>query len=117
MERVQKRIADWKLKIAVSEAAIEHLGILGYDPNYGTRPVKRVIQQYVENELAMGILRGDFKGEDTILVDTEVMSFSSDQLSQKKLVFKQVDSISGNAPKGIRKPFHKLSWLGTRTYM
>ncbi|MCI03179.1 chaperone protein ClpB3 chloroplastic-like, partial [Trifolium medium] len=36
-----------------------------YDPNYGAKPVKRVIQQNVENEFAKGILRGEFKEEDT----------------------------------------------------
>ncbi|KAM0022543.1 putative ClpA/B family, AAA+ ATPase domain, ATPase, AAA-type, core, Clp, repeat (R) [Helianthus debilis subsp. tardiflorus] len=96
LERVQKRIADRKLKIVVSEAAVDHLGSLGYDPNYGARPVKRVIQQYVENELAKGILRGDFKDEDTISVDTEVTAFSNGQLPQQKLVFKRV----GDASKG-----------------
>ncbi|KAJ0660531.1 putative AAA+ ATPase domain, ATPase, AAA-type, core, Clp, repeat (R) domain, Clp ATPase [Helianthus annuus] len=96
LERVQKRIADRKLKIVVSEAAVDHLGNLGYDPNYGARPVKRVIQQYVENELAKGILRGDFKDEDTISVDTEVTAFSNGQLPQQKLVFKRV----GDASKG-----------------
>ncbi|GJU40497.1 chaperone protein ClpB3, chloroplastic [Tanacetum coccineum] len=99
LERVQKRVADRKLKIMVSEAAVELLGSLGYDPNYGARPVKRVIQQHVENELAKGILRGDFKDEDTISVDTEVTAFSNGQLPQQKLVFKRVDS-HGGAPEG-----------------
>lgn len=100
LERVQKRIADRKLKIVVSEAAVELLGSLGYDPNYGARPVKRVIQQHVENELAKGILRGDFKDEDTISVDTEVTAFSNGQLPQQKLVFKRVDSLPGDTPEG-----------------
>ncbi|XP_023771408.1 chaperone protein ClpB3, chloroplastic [Lactuca sativa] len=100
LERVQKRIADRKLKINVSEAAIELLGSLGYDPNYGARPVKRVIQQHVENELAKGILRGEFKDEDRISVDTEVTAFSNGQLPQQKLVFKRVEMSSpGDAPK------------------
>ncbi|KAI3747997.1 hypothetical protein L6452_10798 [Arctium lappa] len=100
LDRVQKRIADRKLKIVVSEAAVELLGSLGYDPNYGARPVKRVIQQYVENELAKGILRGEFKDEDTISIDTEVTAFSNGQLPQQKLAFKRVDSSSGDAPEG-----------------
>ncbi|KAG2384083.1 Chaperone protein [Vigna angularis] len=90
LERVQKRIADRKMKIQVTEAAIQLLGSLGYDPNYGARPVKRVIQQNVENELAKGILRGEFRDEDTILVDTEVTVFANGQLPQQKLVFKRV---------------------------
>ncbi|KAK9272655.1 hypothetical protein L1049_003031 [Liquidambar formosana] len=97
LERVQKRIADRKIKLKVTEAAVELLGSLGYDPNYGARPVKRVIQQQFENELAKGILRGDFKDEDTILVDTEVTAFSNGQLPQQKLVFKKLESDSDTA--------------------
>uniref|UniRef100_A0A6N2NH84 Clp R domain-containing protein n=1 Tax=Salix viminalis TaxID=40686 RepID=A0A6N2NH84_SALVM len=57
--RVQQRLADRKIKLLVTNAAVELLGMLGYAPNYGARPVKRVIQQHVENELAKGILRGN----------------------------------------------------------
>ncbi|KAL3640187.1 Chaperone protein ClpB3, chloroplastic [Castilleja foliolosa] len=91
LERVQKRIADRKMKIQVSDAAIQLLGNLGYDPSYGARPVKRVIQQYVENELAKGILRGEFKDEDTVFIDSEVATFSNGQLPQQKLVFRKSD--------------------------
>ncbi|KAL8117190.1 hypothetical protein AgCh_015190 [Apium graveolens] len=92
LERVQKRIADRKMKLKVTDAAVELLGSLGYDPSYGARPVKRVIQQNVENELAKGILRGEFKDEDTVLVDTEVTAFADGQLPQQKLVFRKLDS-------------------------
>lgn len=78
----------------VSDAAVQLLGSLGYDPNYGARPVKRVIQQYVENELAKGILRGDFKEEDTVLVDTEVTAFANGQLPQQKLVFRKLETVA-----------------------
>ncbi|KAF5199122.1 Chaperone protein clpb3 protein [Thalictrum thalictroides] len=105
MERVQKRIGDRKMKIQVTEAAIQLLGSLGYDPNYGARPVKRVIQQNVENELAKGILRGDFKDEDTILVDTEVSAFSNGQLPQQKLTFKKVNSDSAAPAEKDEKAF------------
>jgi ATP-dependent Clp protease ATP-binding subunit ClpB len=80
------------MKIQVTDAAIELLGGLGYDPNYGARPVKRVIQQNVENELAKGILRGEFKDEDTVLIDTEVTAFSNGQLPQQKLVFRRLET-------------------------
>ncbi|KAH7532700.1 hypothetical protein FEM48_Zijuj04G0050200 [Ziziphus jujuba var. spinosa] len=94
LERVQKRIADRKMKLQVSDAAIQLLGSLGYDPNYGARPVKRVIQQNVENELARGILRGEFKDEDTILIDTEVTAFANGQLPQQKLAFRKLETSS-----------------------
>ncbi|KAK6266801.1 hypothetical protein QUC31_017638 [Theobroma cacao] len=91
LERVQKRIGDRKIKLQVTDGAIQLLGSLGYDPNYGARPVKRVIQQNVENELAKGILRGEFKDEDSILVDTELTAFANGQLPQQKLIFRRLD--------------------------
>nr|CAD1822630.1 unnamed protein product [Ananas comosus var. bracteatus] len=96
LERVQQRLADRKITIQVTDAALELLGSLGYDPNYGARPVKRVIQQHVENELAKGILRGEFKDEDTISVDTEVTAFSNGQLPQQKLVFRKLNPESSS---------------------
>ncbi|KAJ3673134.1 hypothetical protein LUZ60_006508 [Juncus effusus] len=96
LARVQQRVADRKIRIEVSDSAIEYLGNLGYDPNYGARPVKRVIQQYVENELAKGILRGDFKDEDEILVDTEVTVPSNGLLPQQKLAFRKVNKESSD---------------------
>lgn len=105
LERVQKRIADRKMKIKVTETAVQLLGSLGYDPSYGARPVKRVIQQNVENELAKGILRGEFKEEDTILIDTEVSVFSNGQLPQQKLTFRKVDSDSSLSSTDDQKSF------------
>ncbi|CAN0924319.1 Chaperone protein ClpB3, chloroplastic [Linum grandiflorum] len=90
--RVQQRIADRKMKLQVTDTAVEFLGNLGYDPSYGARPVKRVIQQNVENEIAKGILRGEFKDEDTVVIDTEVTAFSNGQLPQQKLAFRRLDS-------------------------
>ncbi|CAJ2665754.1 unnamed protein product [Trifolium pratense] len=103
LERVQKRIADRKMRLRVTEAAIQLLGSLGYDPNYGARPVKRVIQQNVENELAKGILRGDFKEEDTILVDTEVTVLANGQIPQQKLTFRRVEADSESSAKNSRE--------------
>ncbi|AES74821.2 casein lytic proteinase B3 [Medicago truncatula] len=85
LEHMQKRITDRKMKIRVTEPAIQLLGSLGYNPNYGARPVKRVIQQNAENELAKGILRGEFMESDTILVDIEVTVVAKGQRPQQKL--------------------------------
>lgn len=108
LERVQKRIVDRKMKIQVTEAAIQLLGSLGYDPNYGARPVKRVIQQNVENELAKGILRGEFKEEDIILVDTEVTVLANGQIPQQKLVFRRVEADSSSAAEDRREGFPQI---------
>lgn len=88
LDRVQQRLRDRKITLKVTDSGVELLGNMGYDPNYGARPVKRVIQQHIENELAKEILRGDIKEEDTVLVDTEMTAFANGQLPHQKLVFK-----------------------------
>ncbi|XP_011014207.1 PREDICTED: chaperone protein ClpB3, chloroplastic-like [Populus euphratica] len=95
--RVQQRLADRKIKLLVTDAAIELLGTLGYDPNYGARPVKRVIQQHVENQLAKGILRGELKDEDSVAIDTQVTAFANGHLPQQKLVFKRLETSEDKA--------------------
>ncbi|KAI8020416.1 hypothetical protein LOK49_LG04G03435 [Camellia lanceoleosa] len=105
LERVQQRIADRKMKIQVTDSAVQLLGNLGYDPNYGARPVKRVIQQHVETELAKGILRGEYKDEDAVLIDTEVSAFSNGQLPQQKLVFRKLEPDSDNSATENREAF------------
>ncbi|XP_021770041.1 chaperone protein ClpB3, chloroplastic-like [Chenopodium quinoa] len=108
LQRVQSRIADRKMSIQVTDAAVQLLGNLGYDPNYGARPVKRVIQQYVENEIAKGILRGEFKEEDCILVDTEVTAYSNGQLPQQKLLFRKLEPDSGSSSEEAKQAVSPL---------
>ncbi|KAL3843991.1 hypothetical protein ACJIZ3_001394 [Penstemon smallii] len=69
LNRVKGRLTQRKIEFSYTEEAVNLLAALGFDPNFGARPVKRVIQQMVENEIAMGVLRGDFKEDDTIILD------------------------------------------------
>ena len=69
MAGLEKRLAERGLRIAVSDAAFELLGNVGFDPVYGARPLKRAIQQQLENPLASRILAGDFASGDLIRVD------------------------------------------------
>ena len=69
LARFGKRLAARDLKLEVSEAAKDYLGDLGYDPTYGARPLKRVIQRYLENPLAEKILAGHFEPGHTVTVD------------------------------------------------
>lgn len=68
-DRVQNRLADKKMLMDLTEDAVDHLAEKGYDPAFGARPVKRVVQQELETALAKGILRGDFDEGDTIVVE------------------------------------------------
>ncbi|MBE9095552.1 ATP-dependent chaperone ClpB [Tychonema sp. LEGE 07203] len=71
VKRLEKRLADRKMSLKLSESAIDFLAEIGYDPVYGARPLKRGIQRELETQMAKGILRGDFTDGDTIFVDIE----------------------------------------------
>jgi len=58
-----------------TDAALEKLSRAGYDPVYGARPLKRIIQQMVENPLSIKLLDGEFKKGDTILIDVQDKKF------------------------------------------
>src|SRR5262249_18039047 len=60
LEHLRKRLAMRNLKLELTPEARHLLGEEGYDPAYGARPLKRVIQQRIENPLAAKILSGDF---------------------------------------------------------
>jgi ATP-dependent Clp protease ATP-binding subunit ClpB len=64
-----KRLEDRKIHVELSDAAREFLVSEGYDPMYGARPLKRVIQRRVLDPLALRVLEGDFKEGDRITVD------------------------------------------------
>jgi len=68
---LEKRLAKLEIRLDVSDAALAELAKAGYDPVFGARPLKRAIQQFIENPLAKRILEGDFAAEDTIRVDVK----------------------------------------------
>jgi len=68
IEQLCKRLADRELSLKVSNEALDFLAKVGYDPVYGARPLKRVIQQDLENPLAQDILASKFVPGDTIKV-------------------------------------------------
>ena len=63
------RLADKQIDIELTETALDKLGEAGFDPVYGARPLKRAIQQYIENPLAQDLLAGKFLAGDIIHVD------------------------------------------------
>ncbi len=66
---LKRRLADRDMVLDVTDAALDLLGSAGFDPVYGARPLKRAIQQRLENHLAEKVLAGDFGPGDTIRVD------------------------------------------------
>jgi ATP-dependent Clp protease ATP-binding subunit ClpB len=67
---LRQRLADRQMHLEVSAAALDKLGEAGFDPVYGARPLKRAIQQELENPLARRILAGEFGPDDTVTVDS-----------------------------------------------
>ncbi|KQJ93681.1 chaperone protein ClpB3, mitochondrial [Brachypodium distachyon] len=92
LDRVKNRLMQQKIHLQYMPEAVEHLGSLGFDPNYGARPVKRVIQQMVENEIALGVLKGDFKEDDTVIVDVSSVPIAKGLAPKKQLVLQRLES-------------------------
>jgi ATP-dependent Clp protease ATP-binding subunit ClpB len=68
LKGLEKRLGERGLRIELEDSALQLLGNVGFDPVYGARPLKRAIQQQLENPLAQKILAGEFASGDTIRV-------------------------------------------------
>ena len=74
-----QRLADRQLLLDIQPNALAELAKVGFDPVFGARPLKRAVQQYLENPLAKQILEGKFAEGDTIVVDYQADDFSFDR--------------------------------------
>ncbi|UNM95773.1 ATP-dependent chaperone ClpB [Ignatzschineria rhizosphaerae] len=72
VNRVVKRLLDHDVMLTVTEAGLDKLGEIGYDPVFGARPLKRAIQTHLENPLAKAFLSGEFKAGDTVIIDGDL---------------------------------------------
>ena len=71
LQQLEKRLAERQLKLAIGDKALDLLANVGFDPVYGARPLKRAIQQQLENPLASRLLAGEFPPGSTIRVEAE----------------------------------------------
>ena len=71
VDKLARRLADRRLTLEVTEAAREWLGLTGYDPNYGARPLRRLVQSSIGDPLARELLSGDLSEGDTVFVDVD----------------------------------------------
>jgi ATP-dependent Clp protease ATP-binding subunit ClpB len=69
VRHLQALLAERQVQIELTEAARDHLAREGYDPAYGARPLKRVIQRQVQDPLALKLLQGEFHEGDRLRVD------------------------------------------------
>ena len=76
---VVKMLEKNEIKLSITDKAIEWLAQLGYDPQFGARPMKRVLQKKILNELSKEVLAGKINKEDKIVIDLD---------KKKEFVFK-----------------------------
>ncbi len=69
MHDISTRMEEMGFSVELTEAAANHLGEVGYDPTYGARPLRRLLQRRIENELSKRLLKGEYATGDHVLVD------------------------------------------------
>jgi ATP-dependent Clp protease ATP-binding subunit ClpB len=69
LERLRARLTERRISLSVTPAALRYLGERGYDPVYGARPLKRLIQQEIETPMARQLVKGELRDGDTATVD------------------------------------------------
>jgi ATP-dependent Clp protease ATP-binding subunit ClpB len=82
VEQLRARLAERNLGLELTDAALAHLAQVGYDPDFGARPLKRVIQREVSDPIALALLKGDYVDGDTVVVDASPdgeLTFSGQQ--------------------------------------
>jgi len=87
LNKVAHRLEEHNLQLTDTPAAIEKIADLGYNPDFGARPLRRVIQQQIEDKLSDALLGGKFKDGDKIIVDTvddEIVLYKEEEPIQKE---------------------------------
>ena len=81
LEKLKKRLEDRRIKLAYSDDAVSRLVQYGYNPDFGARPIKRAVQNYVDNPLAKSILEGKIMENSTVCISTDQngLVFSSEK--------------------------------------
>ncbi|EAZ79423.1 ATP-dependent chaperone ClpB [Algoriphagus machipongonensis] len=80
---IQKRLSEANIEIEATKEVLDYLGEVGFDPNFGARPLKRTMQRLVLNELSKQILSGYIKNDSAVLVDLD---------ADKQVYFKNIDT-------------------------
>jgi ATP-dependent Clp protease ATP-binding subunit ClpB len=81
---IQKRLAEANIEIDATTEVLDYLGEVGFDPQFGARPLKRTMQRLILNELSKQILSGYIKNDSAVLVDLD---------ADKQVYFKNIDSV------------------------
>jgi ATP-dependent Clp protease ATP-binding subunit ClpC len=95
MAEVRERLSDHGLQVEISDAARTWLAEVGYDPDFGARPLQRAIQKHLESPLSLKLLAGDFSSGDTVTVDVSEdeseLLFTASGGKKKQVVKEEVE--------------------------
>src|SRR5690554_3900914 len=83
---MQPRLQESGIEIEATQEVLDYMGEVGFDPQFGARPLKRTMQRLVLNELSKQILSGYIKNDSTVLVDLD---------AERQVYFKNIASIDG----------------------
>ncbi len=81
MDDIDKRMQELGFTVELTEAAADHIAEIGYDPNYGARPLRRLLQRNVENELSKRLLKGEYRTGDHVVVDYDPQATGDNKLT------------------------------------
>jgi ATP-dependent Clp protease ATP-binding subunit ClpB len=88
LKRLQARLDERRITLQLTDKARDYLATTGYDPNYGARPLKRLLQKEIETALGRLILKGDVKDGDAVIVDKSSeragMNFSTQNKAEEQ---------------------------------
>ncbi len=71
LDQVREQLKERQISLDVTEPARLFLAKEGFDPEYGAQPLRRTIQRLVQNQVARGILQGEYRDGDTVVLDME----------------------------------------------
>jgi len=86
LDKLSERLLEHDITLTPTEQAVTLLAELGYDREFGVRPLKRVIQQKIEDILSDALLSGEFKDGDSVLIDVEKTD------DEPKIVLRRIDT-------------------------
>ena len=78
LDRVARRLRAQHIEVEFSDEAVEHLAEIGFDPEFGARPLRRAIQRELENELSRMLLSGALQADDRVRVDYDDVQLTFD---------------------------------------
>ena len=96
--RIRKLLAEKKIGLTLTDKARKHFAKKGYDPAYGARTLKRILQREIQDELALKILEGEYGEDDDCIVD-----FARGKVSLKRVHRKHMEE-AGSEPEDTEQP-------------